>query len=145
MARPVGGSALLDRPLMTVPYPTDRWRLPLMLLVAAAYVLVVHATHWRLAVFMVTLGVLDALTARPPHTQEKPMPITNANLRDAFTYHTLDDDQKAAYGRIEAAAIHLAEVILDVLPPCGDQQAALRLLFEAKATANRGVAVKGIV
>ena len=38
-----------------------------------------------------------------------------------------------------------AEVVLDVLPPCGDQQAAIREIFVAKATANRGVAVRGIV
>jgi hypothetical protein len=73
------------------------------------------------------------------------VPITKANLRDAFTYHTLDEDQKAAYARIEGAAIAFAEVLLDVLPACGDQQAAIRLIFEAKATANRGVAVKGVV
>jgi hypothetical protein len=73
------------------------------------------------------------------------MPITKTNLRDAFSYHQLDDQQKEAYARIEAAAIAFADVVLDVLPPCGDQQAAIRHIFEAKATANRGVAVKGMV
>lgn len=73
------------------------------------------------------------------------MPITRQNLRDAFTYHNLDDSQKRRYALIEAAAIAFAEVVLDVLPACGDQQAAIRHIFEAKATANRGVAVKGIV
>lgn len=73
------------------------------------------------------------------------MPITKENLKAAMSYHTLDERQKEQYARIEAAAIALSEVILDVLPPCGDQQAALRKVFEAKATANRGVAVRGVV
>jgi hypothetical protein len=76
---------------------------------------------------------------------EDPMPLTKQNLDDAFSYHALDDEQKAAYARIEEAAKAFASVVLDVLPPCGDQQAACRLIFEAKATANRGVAVRGAV
>jgi hypothetical protein len=73
------------------------------------------------------------------------MPITKENLHPAMTYHTLDATQQLAYQRIEAAAIAFADVLLDVLPPCGDQQAAIRHIFEAKATANRGVAIRGIV
>lgn len=73
------------------------------------------------------------------------MPVTKENLRAVMSYHTLDEPQKAAYHRIEEAAINFAHVVLDVLPPCGDQQAAIRHIFEAKATANRGVAVKGAV
>lgn len=73
------------------------------------------------------------------------MPVTKENLRDAMTYHSLDILQQASYKRIEDAAIAFAEVLLDVLPPCGDQQAAIRHIFEAKATANRGVAVRAVV
>ena len=73
------------------------------------------------------------------------MPITKENLRAAFSYHDLDESQRLAYKRIQAAAEAFAIVILEVLPPCGDQQAAIRHIFEAKATLNRGVAVKGIV
>jgi hypothetical protein len=76
---------------------------------------------------------------------EEPMPVTKENLRQTMQYHTLDVEQQSAYRRIEDAAIAFAEVILDVLPPCGDQQAAVRKVFEAKATANRGVAVRGAV
>jgi hypothetical protein len=71
------------------------------------------------------------------------MPITKENLRDAFTYHQLDEDQRARYARVEAAAMAFAEVVLDVLPASGDQQAALRKIFEAKATVNRGIAFHG--
>jgi hypothetical protein len=73
------------------------------------------------------------------------MPITKDNLEAAFSYHALDDDQKAKYALVQEAAIHFGKVALEVLGPCGDQQAALRLIFEAKATLNRGIAVKGIV
>lgn len=73
------------------------------------------------------------------------MPVTKDNLHAAFSYHDLDEAQRAAYARIQVAVEMFAEVILDVLPPCGDQQAAIRHIFEAKATANRGVAVKGMV
>lgn len=73
------------------------------------------------------------------------MPVTKDNLRATMSYHALDAEQQAAYARIEAAAVAFAEVVLDVLPPCGDQQAAIRHIFEGKATANRGVAVRGIV
>lgn len=73
------------------------------------------------------------------------MPVTKENLHATFSYHTLTAEQQAAYLRIEEAAIAFAFVILDVLPACGDQQAAIRHIFEAKATANRGVAVKGMV
>ena len=73
------------------------------------------------------------------------MPVTKENLRATMSYHGLDEKQKAAYDRIEAAAIAFADVVLDVLPASGDQQAAIRHIFEAKATANRGVATRGIV
>ena len=73
------------------------------------------------------------------------MPITKENLKDAFTYHVLDDVQLMACKRVEDATLALANVALEVLGPCGDQQAALRLLFEAKATLNRGIAIRGQV
>jgi len=73
------------------------------------------------------------------------MPVTKENLRQVMTYHTLDEEQREQYKRVEEAAIAFGEVALEVLGPSGDQQAALRLIFEAKATLNRGIAVRGIV
>jgi len=73
------------------------------------------------------------------------MPVTKDNLKATMSYHSLDPVQQEKYARIEAAAIAFAEVALDVLPPCGDQQAGIREIFVAKATLNRGVAVRGIV
>jgi hypothetical protein len=77
--------------------------------------------------------------------ESAPMPVTLENLEQTMTYHRLDGEQQAAYNRIERAAIAFARVALEVLPACGDQQAAIRSIFEAKATLNRGVAVRGIV
>ncbi len=73
------------------------------------------------------------------------MPVTKENLRQVFSYHQLSETQRDAYKRIEDAAVELAQVMLEVLPPCGDQQAAIRHIFEAKATANRAIAVGAIV
>lgn len=73
------------------------------------------------------------------------MPVTKENLKAVMSYHTLDNNQQVAYDRIQQAAIAFAEVALDVLGPCGDQQAAIRHIFEAKATLNRGVAIRGAV
>jgi hypothetical protein len=74
------------------------------------------------------------------------MPVTKENLQESMTYHKLDEDQQRRYIAIEHAAIKFAEVILNVLPDTSDdQQAAIRHIFEAKATANRGVAIRGIV
>jgi hypothetical protein len=73
------------------------------------------------------------------------MPVTKENLKVSMSYHTLTPRQQLAYDRIEAAAIAFAQVALEVLPPCGDQQAGIRHIFEAKATLNRGVAIAGII
>ena len=103
--------------------------------------------------------VFDELQRRHPDAHEvrmrtlgdekeqppKPRGITKDNLLATMSYHTLDESQQAAYGRIQDAAVAFATVLLEVLPPCGDQQAAIRHIFEAKATANRGVAIKGLV
>lgn len=73
------------------------------------------------------------------------MPVTKENLKAAMSYHTLDDDQKTAYAAVQAAAEAFAMVCLTVVGPCGDQQAAIRHIFEAKATINRSIAIRGAV
>ena len=73
------------------------------------------------------------------------MPVTKDNLLATMSYHQLSEPQREAYAKIQDAAVAFASVILEVMPPCGDQQAAIRHVFEAKATANRGVAVNFIV
>jgi len=73
------------------------------------------------------------------------MPVTKANVEDVFTYHAPDEDQRMRLQVVRASARDLANVILEHVPPCADQQAALRLLREAVMTANAAIALKGLV
>lgn len=67
------------------------------------------------------------------------------NYEDVFSYHAPKGDQPQKYELLRAKARELAEVILHVVPPCADQQAALRKLREAVMTANAGIALEGSV
>lgn len=73
------------------------------------------------------------------------MPVTLDNLDDVFTYHAPTPEQQEAYRAINDAAKQLARVILDHTPACADQQAAVRLVREARMTANAAVALGGAV
>jgi hypothetical protein len=73
------------------------------------------------------------------------MPVSKENVESVFTYHAPDADQLAALVKVRFHAKELANVILDQVPPCADQQAALRLLREAVMTANAGIALKGLI
>jgi hypothetical protein len=71
------------------------------------------------------------------------MPVTIENVGDVFTYHAPDVDQIRRLERVRMGAKMLAKTILAEVPPCADQQAALRLLREAVMTANAAIALKG--
>lgn len=73
------------------------------------------------------------------------MPVTKDNLDQIFTYHPADTQQLEAYVAVRAAAKDLAAAILEHVPPCADQNAALRIVREAVMTANAGIALRGIV
>ena len=73
------------------------------------------------------------------------MPVTKENLEDVFTYHAPTGDQPAKYQRIREAAKHFAAVILEDVPTCGDQQAAIRHVREAAFTANAAIATNAAV
>jgi hypothetical protein len=73
------------------------------------------------------------------------MPVDRNNLANVFTYHPPTGDQPARYANVRKAAMALAEAILDNVPQCGDQQAAIRHVREAMMTANAGIATEGIV
>ena len=73
------------------------------------------------------------------------MPVTLENVAGIFTYHPPDEGQRVAYDAIRQGALALARIIIEVTPPCADQQAALRHLREAVATANSAIALKGAV
>jgi hypothetical protein len=73
------------------------------------------------------------------------MPVTNENVVDVFSYHAPKPGQPEIYENIRRHGLALAEVILSSTKPCGDQQAALRLLRESVMTANAAVALDGAV
>ncbi|HYL22478.1 MAG TPA: hypothetical protein VEU74_12005 [Gemmatimonadales bacterium] len=73
------------------------------------------------------------------------MAVKREQLDDLFTYHAPDDDQVPKYAKVRMAGQALAEVILECTPVCEDQQAAIRKVREAVATANMAIALHGIV
>lgn len=73
------------------------------------------------------------------------MPVTKKNVADVFTYHAPDDEQLIALRRVREQAASMALTILDHVPPCADQQAALRHLRECVMTANAAIALRGAV
>lgn len=73
------------------------------------------------------------------------MPVTKENVGEVFTYHAPDGNQIMALNDVRVQARILAETILDVVPACADQQAAIRLLREAVMTAHAAIVLKGAV
>lgn len=68
--------------------------------------------------------------------------ITDAMIENWFTYHS-DPADLEKFQAINKAAIDLAKVIRDNTPPSADQSAAIRLVREARMTANAAIACKG--
>lgn len=73
------------------------------------------------------------------------MPVSHQNVESIFTYHAPDPLQIVALKAVRESAKALAHVILDDVPQCADQQAALRLLREAVMTANAAIVLHGEV
>lgn len=73
------------------------------------------------------------------------MPVTQSNVDEVFTYHAPDAGQQAALEAVRDKAKELAQTILELTPPCADQQAALRSLREAVMTANAAIVLNGRV
>jgi hypothetical protein len=73
------------------------------------------------------------------------MPVTKDNVEDVFTYHSPKPGQPEKYTAVRGAAKLCAVAILEHVPACADQQAALRLLREAVMTANAAIALEGKV
>jgi hypothetical protein len=65
---------------------------------------------------------------------------THKDLENWFTYHPPVGDQAQRYGRIRAAALRFAEVVLENTPPCADQTVAVRHVREAVQMANAAIA-----
>lgn len=73
------------------------------------------------------------------------MPVTPDNIADVFTYHAPEGDQLQRYANIRRAAHDFAAEILNSVPVCGDQQAAIRHVRESMMTANAAIAMRGQV
>lgn len=65
------------------------------------------------------------------------------NVEEVFTFQPPDAQQLEAYNAIRPAAMELVKLILKHVPPCADQQAAIRKVREAVMTANAGIALRG--
>jgi hypothetical protein len=74
--------------------------------------------------------------------KENKMAITDEQILNWFTYHN-DPADVPKFAAINEAAINLAKVIRDNTPSSADQTAAIRLVREARMTANAAVACKG--
>lgn len=71
------------------------------------------------------------------------MAYTSAQLDDMFTYHAPTPEQLPKYAAINAAARAFAQAVIVNTDPCPDQSAAIRLIREARMTANSAVALEG--
>ena len=65
-------------------------------------------------------------------------------LAQFFTYHPTSPEQIPKYAAINQAAKNFAEVILQNCPPGADRSAAIRLIREARMTANASVELNGL-
>ncbi len=71
-------------------------------------------------------------------------PQQRAELDRLFAYHAPTDEQVPRYTAINEAAKQFAIVVLENTPTCADQSAAIRLIREARMTANAAVALEEI-
>ena len=67
----------------------------------------------------------------------------SAALTAFFTYHPPTPLNVAQYAAINKAALHFATVVMEQCPKCPDRSAAVRLIREARMTANAGIATRG--
>lgn len=61
---------------------------------------------------------------------------------DLFTYHAPTHEQAVKYARINDAAKAFFKVVHESCPPSPDRSAAVRLIREARMTANASIATK---
>lgn len=74
------------------------------------------------------------------------MPITlqeSAALVDLFTYHAPTPEQTKQLELVNAAASSFARMILEACPRSADRTAAIRLVREARMTANASIVLEG--
>ena len=69
--------------------------------------------------------------------------MPNKMIDDLFTYHAPTDDQIPRYEAINAAARAFAHAIDEHCPPSADRTHAVRLVQQARMTANASIALDG--
>lgn len=65
-------------------------------------------------------------------------------LRELFSYHPPTSDTLPKFQAINQAAKNFAEVVLQNCPSSADRSAAIRLIRDARMTANAAVALNGL-
>lgn len=73
------------------------------------------------------------------------MPVTLANYDDVIFYHKPSDEEVARIQNVRVGIRAAVKAILENVPVCADQQAAIRHVTDGLMTANRGIVLKGIV
>jgi hypothetical protein len=78
-----------------------------------------------------------------PHSTRSVM--TDAQtLAELFKYHAPNESTLPKYSAINQAAKNFAEIVLQNCPPSADRSAAIRLIRDARMTANASVALNGL-
>lgn len=70
-------------------------------------------------------------------------PPTREQIDDMMTYKAPTVEMLPKFAAVREAAIAFAQAIADNTPCCPDQSAAIRLVREARATANAAIALEG--
>jgi hypothetical protein len=71
--------------------------------------------------------------------------MTDAEILAAlFSYHPPTPETLPKYAAINQAAKNFAEVLLQNCPPSADRSAAIRLIRDARMTANASIALNGL-
>ena len=65
-------------------------------------------------------------------------------VAEFFKYHPPTGETLPKFAAINQAAKNFAEIVLANCPPSGDRSAAIRLIRDARMTANASIALNGL-
>lgn len=75
---------------------------------------------------------------------DRPLMTETQILAELFKYHPPTPETLPKYAAINQAAKNFAEVVLQNCPSSADRSAAIRLIRDARMTANAAVALNGL-
>jgi hypothetical protein len=75
---------------------------------------------------------------------DRPLMTEAQILAELFKYHAPNEATLPKYAAINQAAKNFAEVVLQNCPSSADRSAAIRLIRDARMTANASVALNGL-